>query len=152
MIESLQKENSNSIFVETQGVENLNIRVSIIEKILTTIIKKEKGTLGNISVIFCSDDKLLSINQDFLGHDTLTDIITFDYCHDFGNISGDIFISLDRVKDNAELYKIPLEKEICRVVAHGVLHLLGYDDHSDEEIKLMRQKEEFYLKLVCSDV
>ena len=152
MTECLQKGTSSSIFVETQGVEKQRISPLEIEKFISSIINIEKASLGSICIIFCTDEKLLSINQEFLGHNTLTDIITFDYCQDFGNVSGDIFISYERVMENSKLFKTSLEKEIFRVVGHGVLHLLGYNDHSDEEIILMRQKEDFYLKLLCSDV
>ncbi|MBL6872740.1 MAG: rRNA maturation RNase YbeY, partial [Flavobacteriales bacterium] len=88
---------------------------------------------------------LLEKNQTFLNHDTLTDIITFDYSDENG-IGGDIFISIDRVKENARKFAVPFDTELRRVMIHGVLHLIGYNDKSDEEKELMREKEDFYLK------
>jgi len=112
---------------------------------LTEVARKEGKTIGDISVIFCSDSYLLDINKKYLGHDYYTDIITFDYCQ--GDVlSGDLFISVDTVKDNASFYKTQFNEEIHRVVVHGLLHLIGYDDHSDEDQKLMRFKENEYLK------
>ncbi|MDP5231875.1 MAG: rRNA maturation RNase YbeY [Cellulophaga sp.] len=106
----------------------------------------EKKVLGDLSYIFCSDEYLLNLNKEYLHHDTFTDIITFDYCE--GNtISGDIFISVERVKENSEIYKGTFNDELLRVMAHGVLHLLGYKDKSEEENTLMRSKEEEKIKL-----
>ncbi len=108
--------------------------------------EKEGKQLGDISYVFCSDDYLLDINQRFLEHDYYTDIITFDYSE--GNIiSGDLMISIDRVKDNASQLELPFEDELRRVMIHGILHLCGYKDKTEEEEKLMREKENFYLKL-----
>ncbi|MBW6479006.1 MAG: rRNA maturation RNase YbeY [Bacteroidales bacterium] len=110
------------------------------------IIKKEKKTPGVLNFIFCSDEYLLKMNVDYLEHDTLTDIITFDYSEDFQNISGDIFISVERVKENAHQLKLGLLYELCRVIAHGVLHITGYGDKHPDEIAVMRSKEDHYLR------
>lgn len=100
--------------------------------------------LGEINYIFCSDDYLLEKNIEFLNHDTLTDIISFDYT--MGKlVSGDIFISIDRVKENATLFNTTFENELHRVMIHGILHFCKYKDKSAEEKKIMRTKEEFYL-------
>ena len=108
-----------------------------ISKVIASEGKKE----GEISYIFCDDDYLLEINQQHLDHDTLTDIISFDYT--IGNeISGDIFISVERVKDNAVDFNVAFDEELLRVMSHGVLHYCGYKDKGDEEEKLMRIKEE----------
>ncbi|QWX83638.1 rRNA maturation RNase YbeY [Cellulophaga sp. HaHaR_3_176] len=113
---------------------------------LSRVIVSEDKILGNLSYVFCSDDYLLNINQEYLNHDTFTDIITFDYCE--GNeISGDIFISIDRVKENAAEYNVDFNEELHRVMSHGVLHLIGYKDKSDEDASLMRSKEEEKIKL-----
>ena len=113
---------------------------------LKRVVESEIKKLGNISVIFCSDPYILDINIKYLGHDYFTDIITFNYCE--GNkISGDLFISIDTVRDNAEFYGSSFEDELDRVIVHGVLHLIGYDDHSQEDIKTMRSKEDYYLSL-----
>ena len=102
--------------------------------------------VGELSIIFCNDDYLLSINQQYLDHNTYTDIITFDNSEDEEVISGDIFISIDRIKENASLFKVEESHEIHRVIIHGILHLCGYLDHSKEEKKIMTEKEEQYLK------
>ncbi|MCD8208597.1 MAG: rRNA maturation RNase YbeY [Bacteroidales bacterium] len=100
--------------------------------------------MGNVSIVFCSDAYLLNLNKKFLNHDFFTDIITFDYCE--GDVlSGDILISVDSVRANAVEYGVSFEEELARVMVHGVLHLVGYDDHSDEEVRVMRAKEDFYL-------
>lgn len=107
-------------------------------------IKNECKILGNISYIFCSDEYLWNINKQFLQHDYYTDIITFDYVKN-NIISGDLFISYDRIKDNAEKFNVLRETELLRVMIHGVLHLIGYDDITDELEKEIHQKEDFYL-------
>lgn len=110
------------------------------------VIKKEKKTVGNITYIFCDDDYLLERNKEFLDHNTLTDIITFNYCID-NNISSDIMISIDRVKENSTTFENSFNKELKRVMIHGILHLIGYNDKSDKEKELMREKENFYLNM-----
>jgi len=108
---------------------------------ISEVIASEGKKEGDISYIFCDDEYLLEINQQHLDHDTLTDIISFDYT--IGNeISGDIFISVERVKDNAIDFNVPFAEELLRVMAHGVLHYCGYKDKSEEDEKLMRSKEE----------
>jgi rRNA maturation RNase YbeY len=102
-------------------------------------IRLEKKALGEINYIFCDDEYLLKKNQDFLNHDTLTDIITFDYSEE-NKLSADIFISIERVKENALIFAVPFEKELKRVIIHGILHLIGYKDKSEEEAKTMRSK------------
>lgn len=113
-----------------------------------TIVSEGKIT-GDISFIFCSDDYLLEVNKQYLDHDYFTDIITFDYVAD-NIISGDIFISCDRVKENASEFKIEYLYELSRIIIHGVLHLLGYKDKSKKDKALMTQKEDFYLKVLSN--
>ena len=108
--------------------------------------ESEVYTLGNVSVIFCSDNYILDINQRFLQHDYFTDIITFDYSEG-SKISGDLFISVDSVKENSIEYGTDFENELHRVIVHGILHLIGYDDHTDEDVRIMRSKENYYLSL-----
>lgn len=103
---------------------------------------------GEINYIFCSDEYLLAINQSYLNHDTYTDIITFDTSHSPSEIAGDIFISTERVTENAKNYKVSFHDELYRVMAHGILHLCGYNDSTEEEIKKMRERESFYLKKI----
>jgi len=110
-------------------------------------IHLEEKSIGDISFIFCSDDYLLEVNKKYLTHDYYTDIITFDYVED-GLISGDIFISIDRVKENAKLFSTTVENELNRVLVHGVLHLLGYKDKIKEDKTLMTFKENYYLNVL----
>ena len=113
---------------------------------VTRIISHENASLGNLAYIFCDDNYLLKINQEHLKHDTLTDIITFDYTEN-SIISGDIFVSIDRIKENASEYGVSFDEEIHRVMSHGLLHLLGYNDKSSEEKDLMRNKENEMMEL-----
>ncbi|MEL1246060.1 rRNA maturation RNase YbeY [Flavobacterium sp. DGU11] len=116
------------------------------EEWLSAVIESEDKSEGEINYIFCDDDYLLKMNEEFLDHDTLTDIISFDYT--MGNlISGDIFISVERVKENAEEFNVPFEEEIKRVMAHGILHYCGYKDKTDEDSQVMREKEDEKIKL-----
>lgn len=113
---------------------------------LKTVAGSEMKKLGNINIIFCSDDYILDVNMKYLQHDYFTDIITFDYCEkDF--LNGDLFISIDSVRENALYYGTEFADELKRVMVHGLLHLIGYDDHSEEDIKMMRYKENYYLEL-----
>jgi probable rRNA maturation factor len=109
---------------------------------LKSIAKKEKYSILELNYIFCSDEYLLQINKDFLEHDYYTDIITFDNSEVKGKIEGDIFVSIDRVRDNAQQQKTSLKDELHRVIAHGLLHLSGYKDKTSEESKTMRKKED----------
>ena len=104
--------------------------------------------LGDLNYIFCSDEYLLERNIKYLGHDTLTDIITFNYCE--GKIiNSDIMISIDRVKENSTIFENTFLDELHRVMIHGVLHLIGYDDQNEKEKQIMKEKEDFYLKKLC---
>lgn len=108
---------------------------------MTEVIESEYKKEGEINYIFCDDEYLHKINLEYLNHDNLTDIISFDYT--MGNeISGDIFISVERVKDNAKDFNVSFETELRRVMAHGVLHYCGYKDKGEEDERLMRAKEE----------
>ena len=109
-------------------------------------IAKEGKISKDINFIFCDDRFLNEKNKAYLGHDSFTDIITFDYS-DRDLISGDIFISIDRVRENAPINNAPFENELSRVIIHGILHLLGYKDKGKKEKEIMREKEDFYLSL-----
>jgi probable rRNA maturation factor len=111
------------------------------------VISSENKVVGNINYIFTSDKFLFGINKKYLNHSTYTDIITFNYNQN-NILNGDIYISVDRVKENAEVYSDNFDKELSRVLVHGVLHLVGYDDVSDSLKEVMRQKEDLYLKLI----
>ena len=108
--------------------------------------EREGYAVGDLNYIFCSDEYVLQVNRDHLQHDYYTDIITFDTSEDEGQIEGDIFISVDRVADNAVQLGTTPETEMRRVMAHGLLHLCGYGDKTDDEVVLMRAKEETWLK------
>jgi rRNA maturation RNase YbeY len=109
-------------------------------------VSEEEKTLGQLNFIFCSDAYLLDLNQRYLDHDYYTDVITFDYSNE-AVVSGDVFISIERVKDNARELQIDNETELNRVMIHGVLHLCGHGDKSASEQKVMREKEDYYLSL-----
>jgi probable rRNA maturation factor len=114
---------------------------------LKKVASSEGQSIKEINYIFCSDPYLLEINREHLDHDYLTDIITFDNSEIEGKIEADIFISIDRVKDNAEKFEVSFETEMKRVMVHGLLHLLGYKDKSKNDKKTMRAKEDQYLEL-----
>ena len=113
---------------------------------INRIIASEDHLVGDINYIFCDDAYLLNINQQYLDHDTYTDIITFDYT-DGTVISSDIYISIERVKENAADFKVNFNEELLRVMAHGILHLCGFKDKTNQEAALMRSKEEEKIKL-----
>lgn len=114
------------------------------------LFKKEGLKVEAINYIFCSDQYLLKINKDFLDHNTYTDIITFQYTPPKRPAQSDIYISIDRVRENARLYHTSFLQELYRVIFHGALHLCGYKDKADRDVKLMRSKEDFYLKQYVS--
>ena len=121
-----------------------------ISKWITEAILSETYKLEEINYVFCDDEYLHKLNVEFLNHDTLTDIISFDYS--VGKIiQGDIFISIERVKDNARDYGVIFNKELRRVIIHGVLHYCGYKDKTDAEATIMRSKENYYLKALNSN-
>ena len=113
---------------------------------LTKVCQKEGRTLGEVSIIFCSDDYLLEVNQKHLNHDYYTDVITFDYTEE-KLVSGDLFISIDRVVDNAKSFGVPTLDEAHRIIVHGTLHLIGYTDKETNDKEEMTAKEDFYLSL-----
>jgi rRNA maturation RNase YbeY len=111
---------------------------------ISNLINEEDCREGEINYVFCSDDYLHKINIDFLDHDTLTDIISFDYSVG-KELHGDIYISIDRVIDNAKDFDVQFKDELARVMVHGVLHYCGYKDKSEEDVMIMRSKEDYYL-------
>ncbi|MCB0661803.1 MAG: rRNA maturation RNase YbeY [Saprospiraceae bacterium] len=118
---------------------------NLVREWIMKIINEEGQHLVALTFVFCSDAYLHNINIEYLDHDTLTDIITFPY-QEPPNIEGDIFISIDRIKDNANSFETTFENELRRVIIHGVYHLSGYGDKSEEEAKIMRQKENHALE------
>ena len=121
------------------------------EKLYTNWVElvaaEHEKEVGDINYIFCSDEYLLEINQEHLNHDYYTDIITFDYTED-NLISGDLFISVDRVEENAAAFGVTIQNELSRVIIHGILHLCGFPDKTDEEAKIMRKNEDAALQLL----
>ena len=113
---------------------------------LLSVIASEDKNLGEINYIFCDDAYLLSINQQYLDHDTYTDIISFD-TSEGNDLSGDIFISVERIQENAQQFNVSVDDELKRVLVHGILHFCGYKDKTDDEAKLMREKEDEKLKM-----
>ena len=130
-----------------EDTQSLTLHRLTLNKYVKLLINSELMKLGEISVILCSDKYLLEINIEYLKHNYYTDIITFNYVE--GKvISGDLFISVDRVKENSTAFNTSFIKELYRVIFHGILHLIGYNDKTEEEKKLMREKEDFYLSEV----
>lgn len=117
-----------------------------IKKWLEQVVIAESNTLEEVSVVFCSDDYLYKLNVDYLDHDTLTDIITFEYSSN--PVAGDLFISTDRATENALKFNCSTDDEVQRLLVHGTLHLLGYKDKTPEDKKLMTTKEDYYLNLL----
>jgi rRNA maturation RNase YbeY len=131
-------------------LEEVSYNLKHKRKIRDWILKSaenEDYKVRKVNYILTNDSILVQLNKEYLRHFTLTDIITFDLSEKEGELSGDIYISVDRAKENAKEYKVTLYNEIARLMIHGVLHLMGYKDKSREERELMREKEEFYLSL-----
>jgi len=130
--------------IDFQFIKTKIIPLKNNKKWIKKVIYSEKKIVGDIVFVFCNDDYLIEKNIQFLKHNTLTDVITFDYCED-EKISGDILISVDRVIENSKLFNVTFSKELDRVMVHGLLHLLGYKDKTKKDSKLMRLKEDFYI-------
>ena len=128
-------------FISTNKIQ-LNHSIQWIKK----VIDLENKILGDIVFVFCNDTYLLSKNIQFLKHNTLTDVIAFDYCTK-NKINGDILISIDRVKENSTIFKVEFLNELDRVMVHGLLHLLGYKDKTKKDAEIMKSKENFYLSI-----
>ncbi len=130
-----------------EQVPDSQVDENIIKSWISKIITGNNSFLGSINYIFCNDDYILDINKQYLNHDYYTDIITFDYC-DNKIISGDLFISLDTVLSNSKKFSTTYNQELYRVIIHGILHLLGFKDKSEEEAAEMRNQEELALDLL----
>lgn len=118
---------------------------TILKQLILDIFKKEKKKLRYINYVFCSDDFLLNINQQFLNHNTYTDIITFPLSNANNPIEAEIYISTDRLKENAKSFEVNFQQELVRVVAHGALHLCGYKDNTKSQSQEMRKKELYFI-------
>ena len=134
------------IEIQEINIESLELKVNQFNSFITPILVSEKKIEGDIVLIFCSDDYLLEINKKHLNHDYYTDIITFDYCVE-NIVSGDLYISVDRIKENAKTFDDTFINELTRVVIHGVLHLCGHNDKTEADQKNMRNLENKYLAI-----
>jgi len=135
------------IYFEETEVLDLNSEFFVLW--LSKVCSEEQQELGDLTLVFCSDEYLLEVNKKHLNHDYYTDIITFDYTDEV--VSGDLFISIDRVRENAKGNSVTFSKELHRVIVHGVLHLLGYGDKTEEEKFMMRLLENKYLEFVSRE-
>ncbi len=116
-----------------------------LKELISEVIRGEGKTPGDLIFILTGDAKILTVNREFLKHDYFTDVITFDYCS--GNtVNGEVYISIDTVRGNANNYNVSFKQELTRVVIHAVLHLCGYDDKSDDDRRIMRMREDYWLK------
>lgn len=139
------------LFFEDHGgavlfTESLKVKIS---DSLTAIAKDEEVIIKGLTYIALDDEALLLMNKNYLNHDFYTDVITFDLS-EYEEINGEVYISVTRIKDNAVEYNVPVLQELCRVIYHGLLHLVGYDDKEEKSAGLMREKENFYLNKYCS--
>lgn len=134
------------IEIQEVNIKSLELKVNQFNSFISNILISEKKTEGDIVLIFCSDEYLLEINKKHLNHNYYTDIITFDYCVK-NIVSGDLYISIDRVKENAKTFNDSFINELTRVVIHGVLHLCGYNDKTEADQKNMRNLENKYLAM-----
>lgn len=129
-------------------IDNFKLQEKLkLKKWLNDVAKAESFKIGELNYVFLDDDGLLKINIQYLNHDTLTDIITFDNSETKNKIEGDIFISIERIKENAIKFKVNLETELRRVLVHGLLHLCGYGDKTKADKLIMRSKEDFYINI-----
>lgn len=138
------------INLQTENVKFTLKNKTLLKQWIKEVIEKKKRKAGEITFVFCNDNYLLNINKQYLNHDTFTDIITFDYSKEDSKqpISGDIFISIERVKENALKYSKTFENELHRVIIHGVLHLLGYTDKTKIAKEEMTKQENLCLKIL----
>ncbi len=137
----------DSIYFFNEEVKFLLKNKKVLRSWLTKVIDNEDNRIGNINIILCSDEFLYHLNQQYLHHNTLTDIITFDLSEETDWVEGDIYISLDRAKENAKKFHQTLNSELSRLMVHGLLHLMGYTDKTRVQKQMMTEKEDFYLSL-----
>lgn len=142
--------NKSAIHFFTEEVSYQLRKKTLLRQWISDTIKSEGYSLQELTFILCSDEYLLRINQQYLNHDDYTDVITFDNSDEAKTIQGDIFISIDRIKENAGRYHIPAARELARVMIHGTLHLLGYKDKTKAAKAIMTEKEDYYLALFPS--
>lgn len=129
----------------TEGIDFAVPRPIVTKRWLKQVAQEENCLLNALSYIFCSDQYLLQLNVDYLNHDTLTDVITFDYSGDDTQLEGEVYISIDRIRENAKELGVDVDTELRRVMVHGLLHLIGFTDKDSTSKALMTGKEDFYL-------
>jgi probable rRNA maturation factor len=144
MISKEHKKKGISFFF--YDIPKLHIKRSILKEVIKRIIEDGKYECGEINIVFCRDEYLFKINKEFLKHKNFTDIITFNYSND-NCIEGELYISIERVRENAKIYDQRTEDEIARVVFHGILHLTGFNDKNKNDIQQIRNREQFYLSM-----
>ena len=135
------------ITFQSEGVRHPQINENKLSQWIESVANKHDREIGEISYLFCDDEKILEVNQEYLNHDFFTDIITFDYSEE-NTISGDIIISLQTVESNSQMYKTEYTEELHRVIIHGILHLCGLNDLTDDEGKTMREAEDEALEML----
>jgi rRNA maturation RNase YbeY len=135
------------ITFQSEGVRHPQINENKLSQWIESVANKHDREIGEISYLFCDDEKILEVNQEYLNHDFFTDIITFDYSEE-NTISGDIIISLQTVESNSQMYKTEYTEELHRVIIHGILHLCGLNDLTDDEEKTMREAEDEALEML----
>ena len=140
-----------NVTFQTEGIDFPKIEEDKLSEWIDKVAKKYNKEVGEISYLFCDDEKILEVNREYLNHDFYTDIITFDYSED-NIISGDIIISLQMVESNSQMYKTEYLEELHRVIIHGILHLCGVKDSTLEEETLMRKAEDNALEMLFSDI
>ncbi|MFW5803613.1 MAG: rRNA maturation RNase YbeY [bacterium] len=142
-----QNNTNNTIYFHFHEINIFPFPESLFRKWILFLIHNEQKILGDINVIFVSDQYLYEMNVSYLKHDYLTDVITFNYGNSENNIvSGDIFISIDRISENSQINRLPFLNELLRIIFHGVLHLIGYDDKNNDDKHIMTAKEDYYLQ------
>ena len=137
------------ITFQSEGVEHPQIDEKQLSGWIESVAQKHERETGEISYLFCDDEKILAVNQEYLHHDFYTDIITFDYSEE-NVISGDLIISLQTVESNSQMYQTDYSEELHRVIIHGILHLCGMNDSTEEDEKAMREAEDSALEMLVS--
>jgi rRNA maturation RNase YbeY len=145
LITNLEKKKMGTISLNNHGIDPHIKNRLLLKTFLASIFAEEKVSFKSVHYIFCKDQYLLALNQKYMQHDTLTDILTFSYSDPLVPIVSDIYISVERVQYNARALNVSYENELHRVMVHGILHLCGYQDKDEEQKALMRSREDFYL-------
>ncbi|MCH7495445.1 MAG: rRNA maturation RNase YbeY [Candidatus Marinimicrobia bacterium] len=133
--------------LNVEGLEYVDVESDHLKSVMQSVLQGEKKEYDSVSVLFVSDSEIREINKDYLGHDYSTDVITFPLNDEPENLEGEIYVSYETTKNNSLNYNVPHSNEILRVVIHGILHLVGYDDSTDSQKEEMKKKEDHYIQL-----